>query len=70
MAWTAVDLAALETAYAAGALKVRFSDGREVDYPSGADLRARIETVKAELARAAEGLTAPARAGYVSFSRD
>lgn len=38
MAFTAADLATINTAIATGATRVRFADGREVTYQSAADL--------------------------------
>lgn len=69
MAYTQADLDALRAAYSSGTLKVRFADGREVTYPSGADLLARIRTVESEIAAAASGRPAPV-AGFATFRRD
>jgi hypothetical protein len=55
MAWTVADLDALKAAYASGTLRVRFSDGKEVTYPTGDDLLRRIRMVAAELAAASAG---------------
>jgi hypothetical protein len=55
VAFTESDLAALKEAYASGTLKVRFSDGREVAYPSGDDLLKRIRIVEIEIAAASTG---------------
>jgi hypothetical protein len=59
MAWTQVDLDALKAAYASGTLRVRFSDGKEVTYPTGDDLLRRIRIVAAELAASGAGQPAP-----------
>jgi hypothetical protein len=59
MAWTQADLETLRAAYAGGTLRVRFSDGREVTYPSADDLLGRIRTVEAALAETAAGRAAP-----------
>jgi hypothetical protein len=58
MAFTQADLDALTAAYASGTLRVRFSDGKEVTYPTGDDLLRRIRIVAAELAASA-GQPAP-----------
>lgn len=50
MAFSQDDRDAIAEAIASGALKVRFSDGREVTYQSGADLRAALALIDAELA--------------------
>jgi hypothetical protein len=55
MAWTESDLAALKEAYASGTMRVRFSDGREVTYPTGDDLLKRIRLVEIELASTGAG---------------
>jgi hypothetical protein len=47
MAWTVADLDALKAADASGTLRVRFSDGKEVTYPTGEDLLRRIRMVSA-----------------------
>ena len=51
MAFTLTQLEALEAAYASGLLEVMFQGRREV-YASGADLLARINLLKQELADA------------------
>jgi len=38
MAFTSADLATIDAAIATGALRVKFADGREVVYQTGADL--------------------------------
>ena len=68
MAWTESDLTTLREAYATGTLRVRFSDGREVTYPTGDDLLARIRTVEAQLTATATGRGRPV-AGYATFRR-
>lgn len=50
MVYTLDDLEALRAAYASGAMRVKMSDGKEVFYASGADLRRRIGEVEASLA--------------------
>jgi hypothetical protein len=59
MAWTQADLDVLKAAYASGTLRVRFSDGKEVTYPTGDDLLRRIRIVAAELAVASAGQPLP-----------
>lgn len=68
MAWTQADLDALKEAYAAGTLRVRMPDGREVMYPSGDDLLRRIRTVEAELAAGTSGQAAPV-ARFATYRR-
>ena len=53
MAYTSDDLAGLESALASGEHRVRFSDGREVEYRSVDDLKKAIGTVSASLATSA-----------------
>lgn len=59
MAFTSTDLATIEQAIATGALRVRFADGREVSYQSGADLLAARALIAAEISAASA--TPPAR---------
>jgi hypothetical protein len=61
------DLAALQRAYAAGTLRVRFADGREVYYGSEADLLARIREV--ERALGATASQSRPRKGLATFSK-
>lgn len=58
------DLAALRAAYAAGVTRVRFDDGRLIDYPSASDLLSRIRIIERSLAP-----TPRRKAGFASFSR-
>jgi hypothetical protein len=69
MAWTQDDLDTLKAAYASGTLRVRFSDGKEISYPSGADLLARIRTVEVELAAGITG-ERPPMSRVTTFRRD
>lgn len=57
MPFTEDDRAAVAEALASAALKVRFSDGREVTYQTGADLRATLALIDAELAGASASAT-------------
>lgn len=52
MAFTANDVATLAAAIASGTQRVRFADGREITYQSGADLRAAYDLAKLEVAQA------------------
>lgn len=52
-------IAALTAAAGAGTTRVRFSDGREVQYASAADLEARLRLLRAERARLEAGAAAP-----------
>lgn len=52
MAFSASDLATIEAAIATGALRVRFADGRQVDYQSGADLLKARALLLAEISAA------------------
>ena len=67
MAYTQDDLTALKAAYAAGTLRVKFSDGREVTYADGPDLQRRINAVQAELTTMAGGSRPVGR--FAQFSR-
>ena len=64
--WQASDLAALDRAIAAGAEKVRFSDGREVTYRSLADMR----SIRSEIASALGAASGRPRATFASYRRD
>lgn len=68
MAYTQADLETLKKAYAAGVLTVRYSDGKQVTYPSGDDLRQRIREVETELAAQQPSTKRPV-AGFTSFRR-
>jgi hypothetical protein len=59
MAFTSTDSAALKQAIASGERRVRFSDGREVEYRSIGELMQALRTVEAELA-AGDGERRPA----------
>jgi hypothetical protein len=67
MAFTSVDRDTLATAIATGVLRVRYADGREVTYQSGADLRAALALVDAEIA--GNSATATPRHAFASFVR-
>lgn len=49
MAYTSEDLATLKAAYARGQLRIKTSDGAEVEFASGNDLRSRIAQIESEL---------------------
>ncbi|OGB50312.1 MAG: hypothetical protein A2503_16780 [Burkholderiales bacterium RIFOXYD12_FULL_59_19] len=67
MAFTQVNLDAVEAAISSGELKVMF-DGREVWYRSVADLLRARDTIKASL-QSAGTLPAATRTSYASRSR-
>lgn len=67
MAFSSSDLATLEAAIASGALRVRFADGRQVDYQSGADLLRARDVMRAEIN--AESATPPQRISRVVHVR-
>lgn len=67
MAFTQTDRDTVAAAIATGALRVRFADGREVTYQSGADLRAALALIDAELA--GTSLTATPRFALATFPR-
>ena len=66
MAWTSTDLEAIETAIASGTSRVKFSDGREVEYRSVPDLLKARDAIKQAIAATA-GRT---MATYAKFNRD
>jgi hypothetical protein len=68
MALTSADLTAIESAIAGGVLRVRFSDGREVQYQSVDDLLKAREFIKNSLTQS--GGTAATRSTYASFTKD
>lgn len=68
MAFTSTDLSTIEAAIATGTLRVRFADGREVTYQSGADLRAARAMILSEVTAAAA--TPPARMTRVVHVRN
>jgi hypothetical protein len=67
MAFSSSDLSAIEEAIATGALRVRFADGREVSYQSGADLLAARALIANEIS--ASAATPPARMSRVVHVR-
>jgi hypothetical protein len=68
MALTSADLTAIESAIASGVLRVRFSDGREVQYQSIDDLLKAREFIKNSLA--GSGGSAAIRSTFASFTKD
>jgi hypothetical protein len=68
MALTTADLTAIETAIASGVLRVRFSDGREVQYQSLTDLLKAREFIKNDLTQS--GGTASTRSTFARFTKD
>lgn len=50
MAWTSTDIADLKVAIASGAMRVRYSDGGEVQYRTLAEMREILRTMEAEVA--------------------
>lgn len=50
MAWTQTDLDKIETAIARLVLRIRFSDGREVEYPSVKEMLGARDAIKQALA--------------------
>lgn len=48
--WTASDIEALEAAIKGGALRVRFPDGREIQYHTLTDMMALLRTMREEVA--------------------
>lgn len=67
MAFTQADRDSVATAIATGAMRVRYADGREVTYQSGADLRAALALIDAELA--GNSPTATPRVAFATFLR-
>ena len=67
MAWTTTDLTAIESAIASGVLRVRFSDGREVQYQSLADLLRVRDVIKGSIDPT---VAAGVRCTYASFWKD
>lgn len=59
--WTVADIAALEAAIKSGALRVRFPDGREIQYHTLADMMTLLRTMREEVAGET---TATARTTY------
>jgi len=66
MAFSQSDLDAVNTAIATGAMRVRFGDGREVQYQSGADLLRAKAAIEAELD--ASSASPPSRMTRVVFN--
>jgi len=69
MAYSQADLTRLQAAIADPARKVRFDDGREVEYRTMAELRSAIADVSADLARQAAGNRPVALARRTTFRR-
>jgi hypothetical protein len=67
MAFSATDVSTLETAIATGAMRVKFADGREVTYQSGADLLRALAAARADVAASGSGFQ---RTTYATFGRD
>lgn len=67
MAFSQADRDTVATAIATGALRVRYADGREVTYQDGADLRAALALIDAELA--GSSATATPRFALATFPR-
>jgi hypothetical protein len=67
MAFTQADRDTVASAIATGAMRVRFADGREVTYQNGADLRAALSLIDAELAGAS--VSATPRFALATFPR-
>lgn len=67
MAFSAADLATVETAIATGALRVRYADGREVTYQNAADLLRIRATILGEIS--AGSANRPPRSTLVRFDR-
>ncbi|GEP11810.1 phage head-tail joining protein [Methylobacterium gnaphalii] len=66
MTWTRDDLDAINQAIGTAARKVRFADGREVEYRTLADMR----SIRDEIASAIGAKPEPIRTTYAGFSRD
>lgn len=67
MSYTSEELSALEKAYAAGVLVVKYAD-KTVTYGDASDLSKRIQTIKKSMA--ADAGTSSPRTTYAEFSRD
>lgn len=66
-------ISALNVALGSGQRRVRFSDGREVEYQTAADIEERLRMLRAEAARLATGAAAPTfrlRSFPVAMRRD
>jgi hypothetical protein len=71
MAFTSADLDAIDRAIASGVLKVRFADGRQVDYRGTDDLlRARALIAGTVTPASADPTTTPGGVTYAEWSRD
>ena len=66
--WTEADITALEAAIKGGVLRVRFSDGREVQYHSVSDMLRLLQTMKDTVASAADS-SALTRTTYARFRK-
>lgn len=55
MSWTTADLDKIKAAIATGVLKVRYADGKAVDYASIPDMLKAKAAIETELAAAAVG---------------
>ena len=53
--WTASDIEALEAAIKGGALRVRFSDGKEIQYHSLSDMLTLLRTMREEVSGVTTG---------------
>jgi hypothetical protein len=67
MAWTTTDLTAIETAIATGELRVRFSDGREVQYRGMDELMKARALIKNAIANPTGGGISST---FASFTKD
>lgn len=66
MSWSASDLTTIETAIASGTARVKFADGREVEYRSISDLLNARDAIKNSLSAQSGGVMAT----YAKFNRD
>jgi hypothetical protein len=67
MAFSQLELDALKSAYAAGALRVTF-EGKTVEYGNADDLLKRIRVIEAEIEASTVGRPRPV-AGFAGFRR-
>lgn len=67
MAFSQLELDALKSAYAAGALRVTF-EGKTVEYGNADDLLKRIRVITAEIAATTTGNARPV-AGFAGYRR-
>jgi hypothetical protein len=71
MAFTSADLAAIDAAIASGAMEIRFSDGRSVQYRSIDELMRARALIAGEVASTVTSpLQVPGGVTYAEFSRD